>query len=158
TAFCAGHCGSGSPMPGPTGSCYCDTDCISKGDCCPDYSKTCGTGKVACDGDLCDRSASQFCCHNYNGGWNSSCASDGKVCSGSSYCDGPEDCDGGKVCCGKVNTTYNYFSSMSCQTAASCNYDQNYRVICGPSKQCPSGFVCKPSGSPTGYWYCGKPA
>lgn len=33
---CCGKCG------GKSGSCYCDTDCVLLGDCCPDACSTCG--------------------------------------------------------------------------------------------------------------------
>lgn len=145
-------------MPGPSGPCYCDAACVSKGDCCPGYAQACGGGKIACAGDVCSRSSNQFCCHNWSSsnGWSSACAQDGKVCTSSSYCDGPEDCGPGTVCCGKLNSGGNYFTSMSCQ--ASCEYENGVRVICGASKACPAGYVCKPSSSPSGYSYCGKPS
>ncbi len=35
---CVGNCG----FSDPTGTCFCDTDCVSFGDCCSDYNTVCG--------------------------------------------------------------------------------------------------------------------
>ena len=34
---CAGYCGGS----GSDGSCYCDSSCVSLGDCCSDYASQC---------------------------------------------------------------------------------------------------------------------
>ncbi len=154
---CVGKCGDSNPVPGPGGSCFCDQQCSSTGDCCPDYAQVCGGGRIACAGDVCSRASKEFCCHSWSSGngWSSACQQDGKSCTGASYCDGPEDCEAGTVCCGTLSGNQSYFTSMTCK--ASCEYTSGVRVICGESKKCPSGYVCKPSSSPPGYSYCGKP-
>ncbi len=45
--FCAQHC-DGTPNQG---SCYCDSACATRGDCCPDSCDTCGHG---CDAERCE--------------------------------------------------------------------------------------------------------
>lgn len=40
-ATCQGYCGDTDATPA---GCYCDTDCFSYGDCCPDYASVCGGG------------------------------------------------------------------------------------------------------------------
>lgn len=41
---CSGACGSPNPAPGSDPACYCDAQCQSYGDCCGDYTSTCGGG------------------------------------------------------------------------------------------------------------------
>ncbi|MCE7891228.1 MAG: hypothetical protein DYH12_16285 [Sorangiineae bacterium PRO1] len=152
-----GHCGSSSPQPGPTGNCYCDAQCVAQNDCCPGYKDACASGQVACGADQCELGSGERCCHKYgSGSWSSACQPQSQACSGiaTSNCDGPEDCPG-QVCCGKVAN--NYLSSMTCEAASACQYSSGYRVICGASGQCPSGYVCKTLSSPPGYKYCGVP-
>ncbi|MBK7579442.1 MAG: hypothetical protein IPI67_04470 [Myxococcales bacterium] len=39
---CVGHCGSGTPVPGSSPSCYCDSYCTQNNDCCADKVAACG--------------------------------------------------------------------------------------------------------------------
>jgi len=112
---------------------------------------------VECDGSQCDLSAKVCCQKNEGGGnWGGSCLQKNQGCVGTAVaCDGPEDCAAGTVCCGKVGS--NAFTSLACTPEATCQYTSGYRVICGSSGVCPTGYVCKPSSAPTDYFYCGVP-
>lgn len=39
---CQGFCGASNPVPGSSPSCYCDSSCLSLGDCCADFTAVCG--------------------------------------------------------------------------------------------------------------------
>jgi hypothetical protein len=53
---CVGHCTQTGPVAGSYPLCYCDPDCVAKGDCCPDYLEG------VCEGaDQTTGSCSNFC-------------------------------------------------------------------------------------------------
>lgn len=158
--LCAGHCGEAYSPPGTT--CHCNSNCTMT-KCCDDYASLCEPKAVSCGFEqLCQLAAGDYCCATKPATgtqWLMGCVTPSDQCySVKIYCNGPEDCTGGDVCCGTLNSTLTQFTTMKCESAASCQYALGKRVMCylNPSA-CPSGYVCKPWNAPQLTAYCGTP-
>jgi hypothetical protein len=131
---CNGYCGKKS-----AGSCWCDEQCTSYGDCCADKKAVCDNKKPSCQGYCGKKSADGCWCDKY-------CANYGDCCADKKdLCDAPQCpqvaqpsadfCPGGKV---EPQT-----DSQGCVTGYTCNN------FCGgiAAIPCPAGFECKLDGS-----------
>ena len=155
---CKGHCGKTSPVSGSEPECYCDTTCVSSGDCCKDYDSQCSQGQVDCGSVHCD-SKSEYCCQKWTGKlpYQPSCIKHENSCTGPDvHCDSSSDCKGGEVCCGTLNSGSNpqYYVELRCKKASSCE-DKDERIACGTdTSTCPTGQQCVNSSLLPGYKFC----
>jgi len=103
---CADDCGcssSGACSGQAPSGCYCDSDCLTLGDCCPDVCQACATCSSGCGnglvelGEDCDdgNTADGDCC-------SSSCTFEtpGATCDDDLMCTVADVCDGAGVCAG----------------------------------------------------------
>lgn len=79
---CIGHCGAKG-----TGSCYCDTLCVSNGDCCTDYSAQgcgnvtqCGSTVGSCSGICGNKNSTAGCYCDATCETTGDCCPDKKLC------------------------------------------------------------------------------
>jgi hypothetical protein len=133
---CAGACGSQNDM----GGCYCNSDCVTFGDCCADFTTTCGGaagvnngavgGAGSCAGQCgsdagasgcyCDTGCAQFgdCCADYT-----------TVCGGAAgtgVVGGNASCAGA---CGSQNDMGGCYCDTTCSQFGDCCAD--YNTTCG---------------------------
>jgi hypothetical protein len=152
TASCAGSCGGAAP----DGSCYCDAECGSNGDCCSDYAVQCGDGGSGGDDDGGgdDNGAAGSCAAGCGGvGSDGSCYCDAQ-CSGNGdccsdydqYCAGSD--DGGEggggasaTCngyCDGVGSDGTCYCDAECETNGDCCSD--YVDACGVAYEVDAGL------------------
>jgi hypothetical protein len=159
TGWCSGHCGTSQPIPYDGGNCYCDDQCTSQNDCCPDVGPVCnpvaGAGQVACGSGTCTLSQSFCCQQSATGTLNPTCWQlGGSTCIGPDIeCDGPEDCPG-QVCCSTPVSGGTNNVNFECRAAADCG-DSSQRIVCGNDYTvCQPGQVCIPHPWVPQYNYC----
>lgn len=119
-ASCVGSCGASAP----DGSCYCDAECTSNGDCCTDYAQQCGgAGDGGGDDGAGDGGAVATCAGLCGGaGSDGSCYCDG-ACTGNGDCcaDYAQQCGGGGGDGGGAATCNGYCGGLGSDGACYCD-------------------------------------
>jgi hypothetical protein len=129
---CQGHCGGMAPA-----GCWCDTQCVTWGDCCPDKVEACdndgGPAPKLCEGH-CGGQAPEGCwcdaeCETYG----DCCPDKTETCDSSSGCKNNDECADDEYCefgtgaC--ISPTFDILSG-TCQTRPEVCYEI-YAPVCG---------------------------